>query len=88
MIENENHYKAYLETKNVGAKDIVADSIRSYISYLNSVSRHLNITITKDTLKSDLDIENIVNRLEGKVAKQTIRNYSSAMRHYVNMVND
>ena len=86
MIEHQFKYQTYIKTEGVGSNDKVADSIKSYISYLTSVSRHLNITISPKTLSSEIDIVNISNKLKGKVSDKTIKNYGSAMRQYVSMV--
>jgi len=86
MIERQKEYEAFVQERNVGANDKVADSVKSYVSYLNSVSRHLNISINSKQLNSQCDIENISNDLVGKVKKSTIQNYRVAMKHYVEMV--
>ena len=36
-IEYKEEYQAYIKKQGVGSNDIVADSVKSYISYLNSV---------------------------------------------------
>ena len=86
MIKYEIKYKSYIKAKGVGSNDRVADSIKSYLSYLRSVSKHLNISITPKTLSSEIDIVNLSNKLKGKVSDKTIKNYGSAMRQYVSMV--
>jgi len=85
MIESLKKYEKFLKDNGVGKNDKVADSIKSYVSYLNSVSKHLNITISTETLGSENDIRNLSRELEGKVAPKTVRNYVSAMKQYVNM---
>ena len=86
MIKYQIKYQSYIKAQGVGSNDRVADSIKSYISYLNSVSKYLNITIGPKTLSSEIDIVNLSNRLKGKVSEKTIKNYGSAMRQYVSMV--
>lgn len=86
MIKYEIKYRGYIKAKGVGSNDRVGDSVKSYISYLNSVSRHLNITISPETLSSEIDIVNLSNKLKRKVSDKSIKNYGSAMRQYVSMV--
>ena len=86
MIEHQIKYQKYIKTKGVGSNDKVADSIKSYISYLNSVSKYLNITISPKTLSLEIDIVNLSNKLKGKVSDKSIKNYGSAMKQYVSMV--
>jgi hypothetical protein len=43
MIQHLSKYKEYIKKCGVGDNDVVADSRKSYISYLNGVSKHLNI---------------------------------------------
>ena len=87
MVEHKLKYQSFIKSKGVGANDKVADSVKSYVSYLESVSRHLNITISPRTLSSEIDIENISKKLKRKkVAEKSIKNYGSAMRQYINLV--
>lgn len=88
MIKFEKEYEYFIEKNGVGSNDIVASSIKSYISYLNSVSRHLKITIAPETLRTMLDIETLSSQLKGKVSDKTIKNYGSAMKQYVKMVEE
>ncbi len=86
MIENCEKYKRFIKARGVGSRDIVADSINSYVSYLNSVSRHLGIPINSETLASIDDLENLSQKLKEKsLSQNTINNYRTAMRHYVSM---
>jgi len=71
----------------VGKNDIAASSPDSYISYLNSVSRIIGKDISPNLLKSEKDASDIASQLYGKRADNTIRNYCSAMRQYVNFAN-
>jgi len=86
MIEYQNKYEEFIIENGVGANDVVADSVKSYISYLNSVSNHLEITVSPLTLSSENDIQNLAAQLEGKVSAKTIKNYRSAMAQYINMI--
>ncbi len=90
MIQYQNEYEIYIDKKGVGSKDVVASSIKSYISYLNGVGRHLNIDISPKTLSSENDINTISGQLSKiqKVSDKTIKNYISAMRYYVVLVNE
>jgi hypothetical protein len=76
----------FLVEQGVGSKDVVASSPKSYISYLNSVSKLICQDITPEILQDEADIKKIVFALSGKRKANTIRNYSSAMRKYVEMV--
>lgn len=83
MIEHEVDYLKYLEQKGVGSQDRVASSQKSYISYLNSVSKLMDKPISSEWIKSDEDIENIIRSLEGQRKSKTICNYKTALRHYL-----
>ncbi|MCI5162924.1 MAG: hypothetical protein D3917_13090 [Candidatus Electrothrix sp. AX5] len=85
-LEYQQQYEEFIKQKGVGSNDVVADSVKSYVSYLNSVSRYLEITVGPSTLASDADIQNIAKNLKGKVHDKTINNYKSAMKRYVEMV--
>ncbi len=86
MIKHEEEYLRWIISCGVGSNDKVASSPKSYISYLNSVSRILNIDVSPKTLSSVADIVSIALRLNGKRADKTINNYKSAMKQYVSMV--
>ena len=86
MIQHEDLYIDFIGQRGVGSKDRVASSPASYVSYLRSVSRLLGSDITPEVLRSELDVRGIARRLDGKKAPKTIRNYNSAMRQYVAMV--
>ena len=87
MIEHQIKYQKFIKSRGVGSNDRVADSVASYISYLNSVEKYLNQRIGPSTLRTENDIETIANRLKGKVSEKSINNYKSAMRQYVEMIN-
>ena len=86
MIRHSEKYESFIKQMGVGANDKVADSVKSYISYLNSVSKYLDITIGPETLCSDEDVQHLSKLLKGKVSDKTIKNYGSAMKQYVKMV--
>lgn len=87
MIRHEKHYLEFIQQEGVGEHDVVADSRKSYVSYLNSVSDKLEIEIGPLTAGTPADVENLVTNLEVRgVAKKTISNYKSALRQYVKMV--
>lgn len=88
MIEYREGYQAYITEKKVGSNDKVADSVKSYISYLDGVTKHTGIDITRKTLSTEKQLDTLSGQCEGKVEKRTISNYRTAMRHYVNFVNE
>lgn len=65
-----------------------ASSVESYLSYLRSVSHHLEIEINPETLCSEADVQRLACELEGMRKPRTIGNYASAMRQYVAMVDE
>ena len=88
MIQHQSKYEVFIKDCGVGNNDVVADSCKSYVSYLNSVSKHLNMCVSPETLSKESDIIAISERLadSGKVSPKTIKNYGAAMKMYVNMV--
>jgi len=69
-------------------KDKVASSIKSYISYLNSVSRIINEDLSKENLYNENCITTIISRINKiGVNIKSIPKYTTAMRQYVKMVN-
>lgn len=86
MIQHQSQFESYIKVAGVGSRDSVADSVKSYISYLNSVSRHLGIEVSPKTLRSSTDMSTLEKSLRGKVSDKTIQNYKAAMRQYVSMV--
>ena len=88
MIEYVERYENFIRQQGVGSNDKVADSAKSYISYLKGVSRHLDINISPSTLGCENDIQGLSLKLKskGKISKKTITNYGSAMKQYVKMV--
>jgi len=87
MIIKERQYLEWLELKGVGKKDKVASSTKSYISYLNSVSKIINQDISPEILFDENCILKIEKRIL-EIGKNTssISKYKTAMRQYVNMV--
>ena len=86
MIQYQEKYVAYIKAN--GSNDKVADSCKSYISYLNSVQKHLGISISTSTLSTEVDIVNISEKLKKQttLSDKTIKNYGSAMKQYVSLV--
>jgi len=89
MIENEADYLRYLEQKGVGSQDRVASSQKSYVSYLNSVSKSMNKPISSEWIKTEEDIEQIIRTIErqGERKSKTIANYKTALKHYLHFSN-
>lgn len=87
MISHEPLYYELIQQQGVGLNDQIASSPKSYVSYLNSVSELLGQDISPAILSTEEDVLAIARKLEGRRAKATIRNYKSAMRQYVAMVN-
>ena len=88
MIQYQEKYVAYIKANGVGSNDKVADSCKSYISYLNSVQKHLGISISASTLSTEVDIVNISEKLKKQttLSDKTIKNYGPAMKQYVSLV--
>lgn len=89
MFEHQEKYEAFIREQGVGQNDKVVDSCKSYVTYLNGVEKHANIRINSKTLACESDISDIVSKLHDshEISDKTIGNYVSAMRQYVNMVN-
>ena len=88
MIEHRSKYERFIRERGVGSRDKVADSVKSYLQYLEGVAKHLNITVDPRILGSKDDLEQLASMLRksGKVSEKTVSNYPSAMAHYVDMV--
>ncbi len=87
MIRHQKHYVEFIQQQGVGENDVVADSPKSYMSYLNSVSKKLEIEIGPLTAGTYADVESLCEELEDKgVLKKTISNWKSALRQYAKMV--
>jgi len=89
MVERIKEFEHYIMSRGVGKNDKVADSVKSYSSYLRGVSKHLGITISPNNLSSESDVVILADRLTemGKLSKKTINNFKSAMNQYVDMIN-
>lgn len=87
-IQYQAEYIQFIVSRGVGANDRVASSVDSYISYLSSVSHHLGVDISPDTLNCEGDVQRLAHALEGVRRPRTIGNYVSAMRQYVAMVHE
>jgi hypothetical protein len=86
MIIQKDEYYRWIQAQGVGAKDKIASSPDSYVSYLNSVSELLEEDISSRNLSREEDVLRIARQLRGRRADGTIQNYKSAMRQYVAMV--
>ncbi len=60
---------------------------KSYLSYLSAISNLLCKDITPEMLSNEEDVAMIAATLTGRRNPATIRNYKTAMRQYVQMVN-
>jgi hypothetical protein len=89
MIIEEKEYLEWIINNGVGKKDKIASSTKSYISYLNSVSKLIKEDISKKNLYDEQSLEKIVNRIlrNGKNIA-SVSKYKTAMRQYVGMVNN
>nr|WP_315172191.1 hypothetical protein [uncultured Flavobacterium sp.] len=86
MIINEQKYLEWIKKNGVGQNDHVASSSKSYISYLNIVSKLLGEDISAKNLFDENCVILIVNKLNGMRSPKSILNYKSALRQYVAMV--
>lgn len=86
MIKNENKYLEWIEKKGVGKNDNVASSTKSYISYLNTVSKLIGEDLSEKNLYNENCINQIANKLNGLRSQKSISNYKSALRQYVEMI--
>lgn len=86
MIQHKDLFLDFISRRGVGSKDVVASSPASYISYLNSVAKLIGSDIKPATLRTESDVRNIARSISGKRKENTVRNYCSAMRQYVAMV--
>ena len=86
MIEHEALFLDFISRQGVGSKDIVASSPASSISYLNSVAKLIGSDIKPAILRTENDVRTIARKISGTRKQSTIRNYCSAMRQYVAMI--
>jgi len=88
MIIKEEEYIEWIINQGVGKKDKVASSIKSYVSYLNSVSRLINEDISNKNLFDENCVELIINKIiENGENLKSIGKYKTAMNQYVKMIN-
>lgn len=87
MVRYETEFLEFIETQGVGARDKVASSPNSYLSYLSTVSKLIGEDITPANLKTEDDVVNIAAKIADKRSAKSIDNYKSAMRQYMAMVN-
>jgi site-specific recombinase XerD len=90
IVKNLKGFKDYITINGVGQNDKVANSVNSYVSYIKHVAEHSGVDVTSDSLKNDEDINYFISELKisGKVSNKTIKNYVSAMKQYVKMVQE
>ncbi|GEM_PF-1824794 len=87
MIIKENEYLEWIINNGVGKKDKAASSPKSYISYLNSVSKLIGQDISSKNLFNENCIDIIVSQILKKGKNiPSISKYKTAMRQYVKMV--
>jgi len=86
MIKNERKYLESIEKNGVGSNDKIASSTKSYISYLNTVSKLIGEDISEKNLFNENCVEMISEKLKGLRSDKSISNYKSALRQYVKMV--
>lgn len=87
MVQFKTEYLDFIVKNGVGANDWVSSSPKSYISYLSAISNFLGKDITPEILSNEEDVAVIASALKGRRNSATIRNYKTAMRRYVQMVN-
>lgn len=83
IIQYEDDYRGYLEEDNVSP-----DSIESYVSYLNGVSKYLSIIVGPQNITTEADVDALSKKLSfvDGVSTKTVSNYTSALRQYIKMV--
>ncbi|MAD96103.1 MAG: hypothetical protein CMB99_02140 [Flavobacteriaceae bacterium] len=86
MIKNEQKYLGWIEKNGVGKNDYVASSTKSYISYLNTVSKLIGEDISEKNLFDENCVNKIANKLNGLRSPKSISNYKSALKQYAKMV--
>ncbi|WP_298366452.1 hypothetical protein [uncultured Lutibacter sp.] len=86
MIKNDRKYLEWIRKDGVGSNDRIASSTKSYISYLNTVSKLIGEDISEKNLFNENCVEIISERLKGLRSDKSISNYKSALRQYVRMI--
>jgi len=89
VIKYQDEFEAYLRDKGTGSADKVEASVRTCIASLNSVAKHLGITISNKVLSTESDIAALSVRLgrSGRLSAKNIKYYGTAMQQYVDMLN-
>jgi len=86
MIKNGQKYLEWIEKKGVGQNDYVTSSTKSYISYLNTVSKLIGEDISEKNLYDENCVIEMAKRMRGMRSEKSISNYKSALRQYSKMV--
>ena len=87
MLEHVDEFRSHCRDVGVGSRDKVADSITSYVSYLERASRIASEAINPATLRREQDLTRIASKLtRAGVNRRSVNNIKSAMRRYVGMV--
>lgn len=86
MIKNEQKYLDWIERNGVGKNDSIASSTKSYISYLNTVSKLISEDISEINLYNENCVIEIAKKIKGLRSEKSISNYKSALRQYAEMV--
>jgi hypothetical protein len=86
MIKNERKYLEWIKANGVGQNDQIASSTKSYISYLNTVSKLLGEDISESNLYNEKCVLQIAEKLKGLRSEKSISNYKSALRQYSQMI--
>ncbi|MEP1551791.1 MAG: HNH endonuclease [Paraglaciecola sp.] len=83
MIEDEESFKDYLVYKK--SRRLTVETANSYIDYLNSIKKHIDVDITRDHFDSIDAVKNIIFGLKAtQMPEASIRNCQSALRAYIN----
>lgn len=86
MIKNEQNYLNWIKKNGVGKNDYVASSTKSYISYLNTVSKLIGEDISEKNLYDENCLIEMAQKMNGLRSEKSISNYKSALRQYISMV--
>ena len=88
MVEHKGDFIKYLESRR--KRKLKPDSAHSYGSYLESVSKALNLVIGRSVLSDERDLESILSRLEeiDRPKKKTRKNWGSAVNAYFEFLNE
>ena len=88
-LQHREQYEEFLTSTGVGSKDTVANSVKSYVCYLGTVSRYLGVQINPKTLCTENHVVELGRQLAvtNQVASTTVEKCKTAMRRYIEMVN-